>query len=416
MDNKWLVYQKTLDNIYHNINIYMKMIIYYYKLVIINKHTNNEYIKNNYPKQNITDLDIFNEYIIETKNLGIFTIFNNIPDVIHPLEKEYYLNYGMYISFIKPSYFKKSKKDDIIILDNNIWKYSSYRYPIFYQDVAPYNKYKKYIYLNIKYFNFEKYKNYLIIAINNEKEKYIFDNNIIKKKDKNTWKIEKNIINKNWVYISILRKISNEDILNTFNVSKIVKKDTLIYCHHKNLVNNLYFFSFNKNDYLNDPFKVWYKKGDELNMYTIKVKKDFEALNLTCDILSNNKLTKTEPIETLLKNQNNSNNIYNANLNYIKSYSNSDTVWANNKGKRLVYEMMFKSSNFIGEGLINTTNFVGASSYIQFLNNLNIQNFIYSYGYYEKLNKYYNYEIFHKLTDDEIESKEITKIILDESY
>jgi len=419
MENKWLLYEKTLQNMYNNQKIFMNMLIYYYKLLIIDKHNNKEYIKENYPKQNIGDLELFNEYIVYTKNLGIFTIFNNIPDVIHPLENDYYINYGMYISFIDPEYFKKSEKDDILILDTNIWKYSEYKRPMYYQDVAPYNKYKKYIYLNIKYFDNEKYKNYLIITVNSNKEIYLFDNGIVKKKNNKQWTIidKKEIQNSKLVYACVLRKINKEDILNVFNENKIVKKDTLLYAWQSKEIKLewIEFFSFNKYDYLNDPYRIFYKIGDELYLYTVKVKKDFTTVNLTCDILSNNKLNETkeiEPIETLL-NINKSNNfdikkysnyIYNGNMNYTYYYKNKDMIWNNNMGKRLLYEIMLKSSNFV------------SFSYKHFLKKYGIYHFIYSSGYYNKLNKFMNYELYHRIDNDDIELINIKKEIINKEY
>jgi hypothetical protein len=47
MENNWLLYQKTLNNIYHNEEIFMNMILYYYKLIIKNKENNSEYIREN---------------------------------------------------------------------------------------------------------------------------------------------------------------------------------------------------------------------------------------------------------------------------------------------------------------------------------------------------------------------------------
>jgi hypothetical protein len=420
MENKWLLYEKTLQNIHNNQKIFMNMLIYYYKLVIIDKHNNKEYIKENYPKQNIGHLDLFNEYIVETKNIGIFTIFNNIPDVIHPLEKDYYYNYGMYISFIDPKYFKKSEKDDIVILDKNIWKYSEYKYS-YYQDVAPYNKYKKYIYLNIKYFDIEKYKNYLIIIVNDNKEVYIFDNNIIKKKNKNKWKIIniKDINISKLIYACVLRKISQKDLFNVFNVNKLIKKDTLLYTWNVKPLDKslecIYFFSFNKDDYLNDPYKILYKSGDELYLHTTKVKKDYTTINLTCDILSNNKLNETkeiEPIETLLninKSKNfdfkkYSNYIYNGNINYMYYNDNHNLIWNNNMGKRLLFEIMLKSSNFVN------------LSYKRFLAEYDINHFVFACGYYNKLNLFHNYELFHNIDDDELEFIKVEKEKMDKDY
>jgi len=400
MENKWLIYEKTLDNIYHNIEIYMKMLIYYYKLIIINKENDTKYIKENYPKQNISNLDMFNEYIIETKNIGIFTLFNNIPDVIHPLEKPYYYYYSSFVSFINPTYFKKQEKDDIIILDNNIWKYKDYYYPFRYQNPAPYNKNKKYIYLNIKYFNYDKYKNYLIIAVNNINEMYIYDDNTIKQKNKKEWKIVETIENTNWVYVTILRKISKEDLLNVFNVTKTLKKNTLIYSTHSRIKNNesLTFYSLDRNKLLKDPFHVSPKhEKDEIGYIHIgKLKKDLEIVNLTCDILSNNKFDNTlTSVDELLDMKNDDlNKIYNGNINYIKYNKIPKTIFNNNMGKRLLHEILYKTSNFIKLDVY----------YFNYLHKYSIDEFIYSYGYYNKLNKYYNYELaFYEFNKDLIE-------------
>ena len=162
MENKWEIYKKTLNSIFNTQEIYMKMIIYYYNLVIKEKLNDKNYIRKNYKIDE--DFSIFEEYILKTKNIGIFTIFNNIPDIIHPLEEDHYTNYACYLSFIKPRF--ESNHKDIIILNNNIWKANKYEYPLFYQDKAPYNYRKKYVYMNIKYYDHEKYKNYLIIKQN----------------------------------------------------------------------------------------------------------------------------------------------------------------------------------------------------------------------------------------------------------
>jgi len=409
MDNKWLIYQKTLKNIYHNQKIFMNMIIYYYKLIIINKENNQDYILKNSSKYNF-NLELFNEYIVNTKNLGIFTIFNNIPDVIHPLETEYYTDYAMYLSFLKPSFFKKSENDDILVLNYNIWKYNNYEQPLQFQFSAPYNKYKKYIYINIKHFDVEKYKNYLIIVVNDNKEIYIYDNNIIKKKEKNTWKIVNEIINTKYIYASILRKISREDILNTFNVNKIIKKDSIVYNKRVKKTNNenLTFFSIDKKENLYDPFKI-YKSDNTPYLYECKIKQDIDAVNLSCDILSNNKLNiNLTSIDKLLELdkfdsitvKEYSNYVYNGNLNYLFHKKSPKLIFYNNMGKRLLCEIIYKTSNFIKLDLF----------YFDVLHKYNIDIFINSYGFYNKLNKYYNYELaFHSFDPDIIEIVNISE-------
>lgn len=419
MENKWLLYEKTLQNIHNNQKIFMNMLIYYYKLVIIDKHNNKEYIKENYPKQNIGHLDLFNEYIVETKNLGIFTIFNNIPDVIHPLDDKYYTDYGIYISFINPQYIKKSEKDDILILDKNIWKYNKYKDIFQYQDVAPYNNYKKYVYLNIKYFDFKKYKNYLIIVVNDTNDIYSIENNIIKKKIKNDWKVVKdnNILdNKNLIYACILRKISKEDILNVFNTTETVKKDTIIYSiqSRKMIDNNITFtfYTLDKDEDLYDAFKTYkYDKDDIIYLYHCKVNQDLDFINITKDILSNNRLNKIKltDINKLLELDNAklpinvkdySNYIYDGNLNYILDKEDPKLIFYENNGKRLLHEIIYKSSNFIYLKLY----------YFDVLNKYSITKFINSYGYYNKLNKFYKYELAFYDIKEVNDNIEIVKI------
>jgi hypothetical protein len=66
MVNIWDIYNKSLKNIYYNEIIFMKMIIYYYTLIIKNKLNDQKYIKDNY---NITEAkyELFNEYILTKK-------------------------------------------------------------------------------------------------------------------------------------------------------------------------------------------------------------------------------------------------------------------------------------------------------------------------------------------------------------
>jgi hypothetical protein len=384
--SKWDFYKNTLDNINNNINIFSQMIIYYYKLIIDNKLNDLKYIKVNYKLD--TKFTIFKKYILDEKNLGIFTLFNNIPDIIHPLEDELYMEYGMYLSFIK------FNNDNIIIKKENLFKNNFYKYPFVYQNIAPYNINKKYIFLNIKYFKFNDYISYAILFITDNKNIYSYNKNILKKKEINEWKIVNNNINefKNIIYVCILRPINKEDITNTFNSYYKINKDTQIYSYNENKKsindfsentnNNLNWFSFNKNELLNDPFKTWYKKNDEVYLHYCLVLKNIKCLNLSIDILSNNKIKNTLDISDFLNNSTNKENtIFNANLNYI-NYS-KNNIFKNNKGKRLLNEIYFKSSNFV----------ISDKYYFDFLNKYNIYYIVNSYGYYNKLNKFYNYEI-----------------------
>ena len=384
MENKWEIYKKTLNSIFNTQEIYMKMIIYYYNLVIKEKLNDKNYIRKNYKIDE--DFSIFEEYILKTKNIGIFTIFNNIPDIIHPLEEDHYTNYACYLSFIKPRF--ESNHKDIIILNNNIWKANKYEYPLFYQDKAPYNYRKKYVYMNIKYYDHEKYKNYLIIKVNSQKEIFSYENNVLKKKIGDNWKVinKSQMKNYDWIYACVLRKINKQDFLNVFNVKKELKEGTLLYSNHGEKKENrkITFFSLIPNHQLQDPFEVFYKKGDEVYQYVCKLKKDISCINFSCDILSNNDLTKTVSLDKLIEDHDyNKDYIYNGNLNYIHYNEKPKLIWKNNHTKRLLHEILYKSSNFYNYDIY----------YFDILNRIyGIEYMINTYGYYNKLNKFFEYE------------------------
>lgn len=388
----WQIYQNTLNNIFKNEDIYMQMMIYYYNLIINNKLADIDYIKNNFHIKDST-YEIFNEYIVMTKNIGIFTLFNNIPDILHPLESDYYYNYGMYISFINPKYFKINNSD-IIILKDNIWKHKMYFKPSYQQDISPYNINKKYLYINMKFFNYVLYKNYVILATNENKETYILDNNIVKQKNKNKWEVINNFKfeNNKWLYVSLLRKINKEDLLNVFNEKITLEKNSYIYSYHKENTNQKRTFLSFENYCLADPYHIFYQENDMLYQYKYTLLKDITPINLSTDILSNNKLLELRKIKvkSLFKvlNENkmleqNKNDVFSENLNYIKYYETNDLIWNNNRGKRLLHEILFKTSNFIDLRIY----------YFEFLNRMGFNYFIYNLGFYDKLNKYYGYEM-----------------------
>lgn len=400
MTNWDIYYKKTLDNIHNNIKIFEKMLIFYYKLLIVNKLTDNNYISKKYNKyiQDIKYINIFKKLYLEDQNLGIFTIFNNIPDILHPLEKNIYMDYGSYISFLDPKYFKKKNKD-IIILKNNILKYKKYYYPLIYQDIAPYNNNKKYIYVNIIYFDFEKYNNnkYCLLFITKNHSIYCYVNDIYKKKEKNKWIINNYKLEiEDIIYLTVLRKIKKEDITNVFNEYYIVKKNTEIYSYHSNKKEKVYWYSLKNDEYLNDPYKIFYKKNDILYKHIGKLSYDIKCINLSIDILSNNNIKKSNNINNFLDNiyilSNNNikninkkytNKIYNGNLNKILSKTDNNKIWSDNKGKRLLNEIMNKSSNFYNENIY----------YFNFIEQYGFNNIINSYGYYETLDKFYSYEL-----------------------
>lgn len=374
--NKWeLNYSKTLEKIKNNIILFAKMILFYYKAIIINKENDYSFLKSQYNLSD--DYKFFQEQILEKKNIAIFTIFNNIPDCFHPLTKDIYYDYGCYISFIDPLFFNYSE-NNIIVKDNNIYNMDSFTRPIVNQDVAPYNENKRYIYINIKFFDFDKYKDYLLICIDKNKDMYIIQNSIVKKKRGKYYETI-NTRPDNFVYINVLRKINRTDILNVFDFYTI-KKNTLLYSYHnKETHKEIYWFSLLENELLNDPYRIYYKDSDDLYKYTYITKNSIQCLNLSIDTFS-------KPEE---------------NLNYIRSKKNDDAIWNDNRGKRLLNEIIFKSSNII----------ILSYYYFDFLSKYGIKEIVNSYGYYEKLNQIYSYEVgFQSNPNKYVKFKSIDKI------
>jgi len=357
--------------------------MYYYTIIIKNKLTDIDYIKENY-KIKEANFDLFNEYILTTKNIGIFTIFNNIPDILHPLENETYLNFGSYISFIDPKFFKL-KDDDITVLKYNILNVNHFNYPLRYQNVAPYNKHKRNVYINMKYYDYNNFDEYMLLKVDSNKNIYSYYDKVLKKKINGIWKpVNSSLKNYKWIYVGVLRKMTKTDFLNIFNETKTLKKDSLIYSNrnnNKDTSENIYFFGLNKNHNLHDPFLV---KNHPIYQYVFKVKKTLEVINLTCDILSNNKLSKSVSIDKLIEeNSKNNNLIYNGNLNYLNDYPDPEQIFYNNYSKRFFYEVLYKTSQFIHENFY----------YFKVLRKqYSINEFINTYGYYEKYNRIFDYE------------------------
>jgi hypothetical protein len=348
--SNWNKYQDTLISLNKKINYYESQLTKYY-LYLIKKEE----------KKNI-DKNILN------KNIAIFTYFNNVPDVFHPLSKDIYMNYSCYISFIDPQYFDLNNTDIIKHKYLLSKKYFKQKYMV-KQDVSPYNYKKRNLSINIKYFDIKKFlnKKYVLIIYTDKNNKYIVNNDL-------------NTIEGDIVYVNVLREFKSNELKKVFKLEKI-KKGTKLYSYHSNKkdLENLDWFSFSEDNYLNDPFNVWYKKGDKMFQHLVELNKNINVVNLSKNIF----LENNENLDNLILDKHKKGNIYNGFMNYIKYYNDKSKIWNNNRGKRLLNEIIFKNSNFINLKLY----------YFDFLNYHNFNQLIYSYGFYEKLNKYYHYEI-----------------------
>lgn len=347
-ESNWNYYKNTLNEIQNIMEYYKKELIKYYSVHI--------------HKRNIGEID----KNVLNKNMAIFTYFNNIPNKFHPLPKYIYFNYSCYITFINPMHFNLND-EDIIVYDEILNKHTlNYK---FLQDKAPYNEYKKNIAINLKYFDIKRYlsKYYIIIYTDKSKLYHI---------TKSIPNIEGDII-----YVSILRRFKSKELEDVFESGTLTTDVELYSFNKKNNYDTVNWFSLKKNNMLNDPYNIFYKKGEEIYKYTAKLIKNVKYLNLSKNIF----LKGHKNLDTLIDSnvEKSYDDIYNGFINYINDYDDNNLIWKKNKGKRLFYEIIYKNSNFI----LNN---------IYFFDFLKTHGYIlvkYSLGFYEKTNKFYDYEV-----------------------
>lgn len=346
-NSNWKYYKKTLDEIKNIIEYYKNELVKYYSVHIHKKQSED------------IDLNVLK------KNIAIFTYFNNIPNKFMPLPKYICFNYCCYVTFINPENFNLDN-DDIIIYDQILNDH--YFSNKILQDKAPYNNYKKNIAINIKYFDINRYlSNYYILVYTDKSKIYHIS--------KNTPPIEGNII-----YASILRRIKRKELDDVFITEKINEGDELYSFHLKKDVDykNINWFSLTKENMLNDPYNIFYKNGEDMYMYTGKVLKDITCINLNKNVF----LKGNENLDLLFESYSDD-YIYNGFLNYVNNYDDDISIWVKNKGKRLLYEIIYKNSNVVFNNIY----------FFDFLKRHGYSAIKYSLGFYEKTNKFYDYEV-----------------------
>ena len=335
-------------------------------------------------------------------NAAVFTYFNNVPDVFHPLSSVIYFNYISYISYIDPVFFSSDigglqpdtgdKKGDIItyktILDHDLTKISK----LFHmQDTAPYNMNKRQLALHIRHLDVSRYlKSHVVLCYTSSGRKLEYIPTINgngNSNDKNTTGVNalKLMPDERIVYACILRKIQRDDFAKVFAMETISKNTRMYSLHADKFDRTPNWYSFSPNDRLNDPFGLFYKPGDTNYEYCSVLQQTAPFLNLSKCIFLKSAPDNVNSLLTMTKKQLHNfkgRRIYNGELNYIKHHA-GDDVWYLNMGKRLLCEMFFKSSKFLH----------GKHYYFDWLYKNGIDKIIYSYGYYEKFDKFYNYEI-----------------------
>jgi len=352
--SNWNKYNKTLNYLKENINYYEEELKKYYYTIIFNE-------KNDNIDQDILKL-----------NPALFTYFNNVPDKFHPLPKKIYYDYICYISYVDPSFVKKKTNNDIIKYKNILHQKYFKQRNIIKQDISPYNYFKRNLSINLKHFNIKKYlkEKYVLLIYTDKNHKYIVN------KDSNL------DFSGDIVYVNILRKIKPKELCSVFDTEE-VKKGTKIYSYHKSgNKQKIYWFGFNEIDILlKDPYQVRYKDGDIIYKYNYEIKKNIKVINLSKNIFLKNKSNLDKLLNKNYSKQKNL--IYNGFINYIKYYDDPNKIWNINRGKRLLHEILYKNSSFINLKIY----------YFNYLEYHNINCLKYTLGYYEKLKKYFPYEL-----------------------
>ena len=375
--NKWNYFKPTLDYLDTRLNYYEgELRTYLLHLINPTKHT-----------QNTTEQDVLD------LNAAIFTWFNNVPNIFHPLPRTLYCDYISYISFINPEFFGIKSTGDIIRYKFVLNKPIKYTKNIRPQDDTPYNRNKRQLSINIKYFDADRFKDYILLCYTNKRHKFIIDKSKHITLDNGEY----------LVYICLLRKIRPDDIQKVFQI-QVIKKGTNLYSFHSYNKSSIpSWYSLDKSNKLNDPYQVFYKHGDINYEYCNELKDDTEFINLSkCVFLK----TAPDDLDDFVSwKMSNKSEIkqYNGELNYIKYYSNNnDKIWDINRGKRLLHEILFKSPNFIDLKYY----------YGSWLKSNGINKFMYSMGYYQHLNKIYDYEIWFNDPEKYVNKKYVKEIII----
>ena len=349
-------YQKTLKEFENILKYYETELIKYYLNLFFNR--NNKVDKH-----------------VQEKNAAIFTYFNNVPDVFHPLKDDIYYNYACYLSYIDPSFFR-IKFNGHVIKHRNILKYKMYRYPLVKQYPAPYGKFKRSLSINIKYFCLEDYlrKDYVILLYTDTRNKYI-----INPKDC-VPEIKGKI-----VYVNILRPFKSEELMDIYKM-KTIKKGTKLYSYHKR--DKMYYnpkhipswFTFDPKYFGQDPYNVETKAGDPLVLFTWEVIKDFKAINLCQNVFMQGRGFRD--FDKILTDEGND-DIYDGFMNFIEYNANGLAVLRGNRGKRLLKEIMLKSSNFDTFKIY----------YFDYLTAHGCDYLYYNPGFYQGINNYCGFEL-----------------------
>lgn len=359
-------------------------------------------------------------------NAAVFTYFNNVPDIFHPLTTVIYFNYISFICYIDPLFFCDDKgfqhnvscaepnvngiQDDIItyksVLEHDLTSITK----LFHmQDIAPYNKNKRQLAIHIRHFDISRYiKTHVVLCYTSLGRKIVSvpeyggDNINANANGEDVLDIK---TNERIVYACILRKMEKNDLLKVFAMETI-SKNTRMYSLHANKFDRTpNWYSFSPTDRLNDPFRLFYKPGDKNYKYCSVLLKSARFLNLSKCIFLKSAPNNVNTLLTMTKKQLHNfkaRRIYNGELNYIKYYPGND-VWYLNMGKRLLGELFFKSSKF---------NY-GKHYYFDWLYKHNIDKIIYSYGYYEKFDKFYNYEIGFYNPENWLKLESVTQITIE---
>lgn len=367
-------------------SFFRSFITFYYSLLFTNKLSNPlKYYKNIYKTDKYFEL--FNNEFIKSQNPLIFTYFNIIPTIFLPYFEELHYFFPIITFYGNDKFYKNGP----IYFPSK--KSGSYQYN------HQFNKNEIHITIPINLIkSFQLPKNcYLLIKSKNKllasnntniyQEHITLQNYKIKKYNKYKFTNHPiNILIDEIEYLCILSPITKQGIIQSFKMNEI-KKDSWLY------------YVYSENDY-SQNFYTLYPKINMFNLGTTfdlewkcvrnKLIKNLDVINLSVDIFYNNEITNRYFNDKFLDYKDENYNkamkddlfrclnfddelekrIDICNFNMIENRG--DKTWISNKGKKMIYLLIFKNPNIFYPDYIY---------YLNFLNKFNFKAFVYHYGY-----------------------------------
>lgn len=331
---------------------------------------------------------------VKNRNMAIFTYFNNIPARFHPLPSKLYETYTCYVSFIDPEYFGLSNQSIIEYEPETVHCTRSSN--LILQDTAPYGRFRRNLSIHRQHFNPEDFSDHAVLVETHDQAIYLqHDGQTWRKRDTEYVKTTVPMPWADSIQIRTMRRFDSKELQRVFK-TQIVPKGTLLYSYHDVVreKQSLRWFGLAAKDTLDDAYGVWKRTGDVHYQHTSRVNTDISVWNLCKNVFMSNGLAKYADVDRLLDGSAEQ-GIFDGFLNYIQHHNKRDT-WTRNQGKRLVWELFTKNGAFIFK--------LRDGFFYNFLVPHGIDCFLNSIGYYDRLDKFYGYELaFHRFDPDAVD-------------